>query len=129
MTVKPGIARKPANWPIGSCVGPILSHGNAVVRKDINHPQAHDRPKADGGLHVIGEYEERGAERDYAAMRGHAIHGGTHRMLAHAEGNIAARIAPCAAHRTRNVLGLFLFHWLEIALVLQCRVGGGIQIG
>src|SRR5512146_1127198 len=105
----------------------ILSHGNAVVRKYVNHAQAHDRSQAYRGFHVIREHEECRTEGENATMRGHAIDGCAHRMLANAEGNIAARIAPRAADRAGSAWRFL--RRLEIALLLQSRVGGGVQIG
>ena len=61
--------------------------------------------EADRRPHVIGKHEERRAERHGPAVRGQAVHDRTHRVLAHAEMQIAARVGPTAAVGTLLVAG------------------------
>ena len=43
--------------------------------------QAHQRREAHGGLHIIGEDEERAADGDHAAVQRHAVRNAGHRQL------------------------------------------------
>ena len=77
--------------------GAILAQGDAVVGEDVDHVQSHQRGETDRRAHVIGEDQERRAERNGAAVRGEAVHDRAHAVLAHAEVQIAAGVAPAAA--------------------------------
>ena len=59
----------------------VLAHAERVVRPDVDHMQAHQRREAHGGLHIIGEDEERAADGDHAAVQRHAVHHAGHRQL------------------------------------------------
>ena len=43
--------------------------------------QAHQRRKAHGGFHIIGEDEERAADRNHASVQRHAVHHAGHRQF------------------------------------------------
>ena len=85
--------------------GAVLAQRDAVVGEDVDHVQSHQRGEADRRPHVIGEDQERRAERNGAAMRGQAIQDRAHRVLAHAEVQIAAGVAPAAALGALRVAG------------------------
>ena len=59
----------------------VLAHAERVVRPDVDHMQAHQRREAHGGLHIIGEDEERAADGDHAAVQRHAVRNAGHRQL------------------------------------------------
>ena len=59
----------------------VLAHAERVVRPDVDHMQAHQRREAHGGLHIIGEDEERAADGDHAAVQRHAVRNTGHRQL------------------------------------------------
>ena len=62
----------------------VLAHAERVVRPDVDHMQAHQRREAHGGLHIIGEDEERAADGDHAAVQRHAVRNAGHRQLRYA---------------------------------------------
>src|SRR5262245_59319967 len=70
---------------------PVFAEAYGIVREHEQHLYMRQRGEADGGAHVIGKCLERSAERDDAAVKGHAVHGRTHRVLADAEMDIAVR--------------------------------------
>src|SRR5262249_18767037 len=77
--------------------------------------------------HVIGEYEKRRAERDESTVICQAIHGGPHRMLAHAEVDIAPCITPAAAGGALRALARTRRRF-EVAVLLEPREGRWIEI-
>ena len=92
--------------------GPVFAHADRVVREDVKHRQAHEGGQADRRPHVIGEDEERGAERAQPG-EGHAVDDRAHGMLADAEVQIAAAVAA----------------GLEIAAAVNKRERRGGQVG
>ena len=62
----------------------VLAYAEGVVCPDELHRQLHEGSHADGGLHVVGEYEEGAAGGDDAAVEGHADAAAGHRQLSHA---------------------------------------------
>ena len=60
---------------------PVLAHAERVVRPDVDHMQTHQRREAYGGLHIVGEHEERTADGNHAAVQRHAVRNAGHRQL------------------------------------------------
>ena len=81
--------------------------------KNINHVQLHHRSETDRRTHVVGEDQKCRAERQRAAMRRQAVQDRPHGMLAYAEIEIAAGIAPDALYR---------------ALLVAYRHSGGLEV-
>ena len=71
----------------------ILAQADRIVRQHVDHPLAHDGAHADRRTHIVGEHKERAGVRDQPAMQRHAVRGGAHAMLAHAEMDVAPAIA------------------------------------
>ena len=76
---------------------PVLAEREAVVREDVDDVQAHQRRQPDRRPHVVGEDQEGRAVADEAAVRRQAVDDRAHRMLAHAEVEVAAGVAPAVA--------------------------------
>jgi hypothetical protein len=93
------------------------------VREHVQHVQALQGREADRRAHVVGEDEEGRAVGNEAAVRGHAVDDRAHRVLAHAEVQVAARrsgIRRAGAGGRRCV---------EVAAAFQRGVGGRIEVG
>ncbi len=75
----------------------VFAQSDRVMREHVDRVQLHQRAQADGGLHVIGERQERRRIRDHPAVRRETVHRGAHRMLANAEVQVAAGETPHAA--------------------------------
>src|SRR5690606_14946430 len=67
------------------------------------------------------------AERDDAAVRGHTVDNRAHAVLADAEVDVAARVAPAAAGLTLR-LELVERRIAEVASALHCRVGRRVEV-
>jgi hypothetical protein len=83
----------------------VLAQRDAVMGEHVHDVQSHQRGQADRRAHVVGEDEEGRAVGHDSAVRGQAVDDRAHRMLAHAEMQIAAGMAPAAAVGTLRVLG------------------------
>ncbi len=96
----------------------VLPQRDAVVGPDVDHARLAQRREPDARTHVVGEREERRAEREHPAVERHAGQRGGHGVLAKAEVNVAARVAPDAARRAlcrQRVAGLGRQRALEVA--------------
>ena len=71
---------------------PVLSHPDGVVGHDVDDPGPHQGTQADGGPGIVREDQEGAREGDHPAVQGHAVHGRSHAVLAHAPVDIAAGI-------------------------------------
>mmetsp|Transcript_39885 Transcript_39885/g.109849 ORF Transcript_39885/g.109849 Transcript_39885/m.109849 type:complete len:242 (+) Transcript_39885:820-1545(+) len=69
--------------------GAVLAQPDRVVRRDGDHAKLGERRDAHRAQPVRGEVEERGAERDDAAVGTQPVADGCHRVLAHAEADVA----------------------------------------
>ena len=79
--------------------GPVLAERDAVVGEHVHDVQPHQRGQPDRRTHVVGENQERRAVRNDSAVRRHAVDDRAHRVLAHAEVQVAAAVTPTAAGR------------------------------
>ncbi len=71
----------------------VLADPDRVVRPDPDRLEPHQRAEAHGGAHVVGEDEEGRAERlQHRRVEGDAVDDRPHRVLADAEGDVAARV-------------------------------------
>ena len=68
----------------------VFSDGERIVGEQENRGDLFHRGHAKSGFAIIAENEERGAIRDEAAVKGHAIDRGRHRKFADAEMDIPA---------------------------------------
>ena len=68
----------------------VFAQADGVVGEDIDDLLLHQRAKAQGGTHVVGEYQEGGSVGDCAAVDSDAIADGAHSVFAHAEVEIAS---------------------------------------
>jgi len=91
----------------------ILAQADAVVREDKHRREMAQRRHAHRRAHVVGEDEEGGAIGDQATVRRQAVDNGPHRVLAHAEAQVAACVVPCP----------------EVLTQVEIRPGGRIQVG
>lgn len=64
--------------------GTILAERNAVVGEHVDDVNAHQCGETDRRTHVIGEDQERRAERHGSTMRGQPVENRAHAMFAHA---------------------------------------------
>ncbi len=71
--------------------GAVLAHADAVVGEDADGAEMRQRRQSDGRAHVVGEDQERGPIGNNPAVIGHAVHRRAHRVLAHAEMDVASR--------------------------------------
>jgi hypothetical protein len=106
---------------------PVFTHADAIVRKDIDDGQFHDRRQANGRAHVIRECEERRAERDHAAVQRHAVERRAHRVFTHTPVKVAPAIAPLAADSALPVARLIGWR-LQVACAFECCVGRRVQV-
>jgi hypothetical protein len=106
----------------------ILAQRDAVVGEHMDGVQAHQCGQPHRRAHVVGEDQEGGGERNEPAVCGHAVGDRPHRVLAHAEMQVATGATPAAAIRT-----LLVFagrrHRIEVAQVIQRGLGRGIEVG
>ena len=107
--------------------GSVLPQGDAVVGKYIDHVELHHRGEADRRPHVVGENQKCRAERHGATVRRQTIQDRPHAVLAYAEIEIAAGVAPDAIHRALLV-GYGHSGGLEISQPRKCGMGRWIQI-
>ena len=105
----------------------VLTKCNAVVREHVDHMQSHQRGEAHRRPHVIRKDQERRAERHDSTVRCQAIHDRSHGMLAHAEVQVAAGVAPAAAVGALSIAGAHAGR-LEVPQSLQRGVGRWIEI-
>ena len=104
ITVRFGIARS-AGQLLDRLVGrAVLAERDAVVGEDVHDVQSHQRRQPDRRPHVVGEDQEGRAERHESAVRRQAVDDRAHRVLAHAEVEVAAGVAPAAAVRALRVV-------------------------
>ena len=82
---------------------PIFAQRDAVVSKDVNHMQLHERRQPDRRTHVVGEDQERRAVRKRSAVRGEPIRDRAHRVLAHAKMDVPSGEAHSSTDRTLSV--------------------------
>src|SRR5262249_8073999 len=85
---------------------PVLADADAVVCIDPDGAQPGDRRQPDWRSHVIGEDQERRAERDEATVIDEAIDDRAHGMLADAKMDVAPRVPPTAADGPLDALAL-----------------------
>src|SRR5580693_2754727 len=78
-------AAKVLDWLMS---GAILPESDAVVRKDVDRFETTQRPQADGRLHVVGKGEKGRAEGKHTTVCRHAVHSGSHSVLANTESNV-----------------------------------------
>ena len=122
-----GIARSEAACSTGWCVGPSSPTPMLSWVKTKIDAQLHERREADRRAHVVGERQEGGREGDQAAVERDAGRDRGHGVLADAEVEVAAGVAPVAADRPLAVVGLAA--GLEVARALERRVGRGVEVG
>ncbi len=92
MRARFGIARRAARCSTDWCVGPSSPRPiESCVKTNIDLNVREGR-EADRRTHVIGKRLERSAERNNAAVQGHAVHRRAHRVFADAEMDIAVRV-------------------------------------
>ena len=63
----------------------VLAETDRVVRPDERDTGLHDRREPDGAAHVVGEHQERAAERAQQVRQRHAVERRAHGVLADAE--------------------------------------------
>ena len=61
----------------------VLTDTEGVVGPDELHGQLHEGSHTNGGLHVVGEYEEGTASGDDTTVEGHTDAAASHRELSH----------------------------------------------
>ncbi len=83
------------------------------MRVDEHRRRLHDRRHADRVHHIAEEHQERAAERPHALVQAHAVDGGAHRVLAHAEVDVAAGV----------------FAGCEDTVALEVGLGRGREVG
>jgi hypothetical protein len=88
MTDRPGMARSDASCSTGWWVGPSSPTPTESWVQDEDDLGPTARP---GGprTHVVAEHEEGAADREHAAVQGHAVHAAAHGVLADAEVDLA----------------------------------------
>src|SRR6266545_3156179 len=72
----------------------VFAQADRVVREHVDGREMRQRRQPNGWPHVVGEDQERSAERYEAAMEGDAVQHGAHRVLADAVMEVAAGSAP-----------------------------------
>ena len=93
ITVSFGIARIAARCSTGWCVGPSSPTATESWVKIQTHVELHQRREPDRRAHVVGEDEERRAERLHdPAVQREAVDRRAHAVLAHAPGDVAAGV-------------------------------------
>ncbi len=75
----------------------VLSQGDAVMRKDVDHVQPHQGGQADGRAHVIREDQESSSKRKRAPMRCHPVQDRPHGVFADTEMKIVPGVLPAAS--------------------------------
>ena len=70
----------------------IFAKANRVVREDEDAAEPGECREPERAAHVVAEGEERGAERDQAAVVDDPVGDRRHRVLAHTEADVAARL-------------------------------------
>ena len=70
--------------------GTVLADAHRVVGEGVDDLGPRERGEPDGRAAVVGEHEERAADREHAAVERHAVHRGGHGVLADAEVDLAA---------------------------------------
>src|SRR5579883_163358 len=90
----------------------ILAQADAIVGKDIDGFEPHQRCQANGGTHVIREDQEGCAKGDQTAVEGYAVENAAHRVLADTEVKIASSLL-----------------WSKIAQYLHISIGRRGEIG
>ena len=73
----------------------VLADADRIVREDIDHRDLHDRSQPDRHPAIVAEDQESGAEGADLDQR-HPVQDGAHRVLADAEVDVAARVAPAS---------------------------------
>src|SRR6185437_11654908 len=71
---------------------PILAESDRIVRVHIYDTLPHHARESHGRPHVVAEYQERRAVRNYAAIQRHSIHDATHTVLAYSEMEVATLV-------------------------------------
>ena len=93
ITVSFGIARIAARCSTGWWVGPSSPTATESWREDPDDVELHQRREPDRRAHVVGEDEERRAERLHdPAVQREPVHRGAHAVLADAPGDVAAGV-------------------------------------
>ena len=69
---------------------PVLAHEDRVVREDEGRARAHQRGEPERRPHVVAEHQEGAGVRQERAVERDAVRDRGHRMLAHAEVDVAA---------------------------------------
>src|SRR5579884_2653396 len=106
---------------------PVLAEAHAVVRVDPDGAEVGERREADGGAHVVMKDEERGSVGDDAAVEGHAVDRRAHGVLAHAEVEVAAGVAPRRADGALDARGR-RGRALEVTLALEPGERRGVEV-
>ena len=81
---------------------PVFADADRVVRHHVDDALTHQRAEADGGAGIVREDEEGAGIGHDAAMQRHAVHRGSHRMLADAPVDVAAAISIRRERRLRR---------------------------
>src|SRR6185437_10459354 len=96
----------------------VLTQVDRVVSPDVDRRHLHQRAQTQSAATIVGEHQKAGPERTKTRER-HAVHEGTHGVLADSEMEVAPGVAAAVTRR------------LEIAGALerQQRLGRGPKIG
>src|SRR6185312_3889435 len=70
----------------------IFTKSNRIVRVNVDETLAHHARESHWRAHVVAEYQERRAVRDYAAVERHSVHDAAHAVLAYSEMEVAALV-------------------------------------
>ncbi len=107
----------------------VLAERDAVVREHVQRVQLLQRGQADRRAHVVGEDQEGRAVRDEAAVRGQAVDDRAHRVLAHAEVQVAAGPARAAGVGALDLLRVGGGHRVEVAQADEVGERGRVEVG
>ncbi len=99
------------------------------MREHVQRVQLLQRGQADRRAHVVGEDQERGPVRDEAAVRGQAVDDRAHRVLAHAEVQVAAGPAGAAGVGALDLLRVGDRRRVEVAEPDEVGEGRRIEVG